>query len=121
MFVKMSTTTAFTASALLINNSVPSPKYRASVNGLAMSLGSVSKAIGPVLGANLYAWSINDNKINFYFNYHFTFFVLAILSFLSSLVYSTNDETINNISNTNINNTKKENNNDNDDNNNNKI
>jgi len=45
----------FTSLFLLINRAVPAEK-RASVNGLAMTVGSVAKAVGPILGSVGYAW-----------------------------------------------------------------
>jgi hypothetical protein len=92
LFVKLSTTTAFTANALLINNSVPAPSYRASVNGLAMSLGSCAKTLGPCVGATLYAWSIDGSAEgggdSSAINFHFVFVLLALMSLAASLVYS---------------------------------
>lgn len=96
LLIKLSTTTAFTANALLINNSVPAPSYRASVNGLAMSLGSGAKTLGPCVGATLFAWSIKstdgdgdgDGAWSGVVNFHFVFVALAVISLVSSLVYS---------------------------------
>ena len=52
--------TGFTSLFLLINRSVHTDR-RATVNGLAMTIGSVAKAVGPILGSVMYAWSIENN------------------------------------------------------------
>lgn len=59
-FAKMASTMAFTCIFLIINASVPS-HLRGSVNGLAMTFGSVSKALGPTFGSIIFAWSIHSS------------------------------------------------------------
>lgn len=49
----------YTASFMLINNSVP-PSHRGGVNGLAMTAASISRGVGPVVSATLFAWSLTN-------------------------------------------------------------
>mmetsp|Transcript_44482 Transcript_44482/g.104413 ORF Transcript_44482/g.104413 Transcript_44482/m.104413 type:complete len:127 (-) Transcript_44482:132-512(-) len=48
---------SFSATFMLINNSVTRSK-RGRVNGLAMAIGSLFKAIGPAVGGSVFAWSL---------------------------------------------------------------
>jgi hypothetical protein len=67
---------------LIINRSVPKEK-RASINGLSMSIGSASKAIGPMSSAFIYAWSISSsNTLPFPFDYHLIYIILALIACL---------------------------------------
>uniref|UniRef100_A0A7S1GC97 Major facilitator superfamily (MFS) profile domain-containing protein n=1 Tax=Bicosoecida sp. CB-2014 TaxID=1486930 RepID=A0A7S1GC97_9STRA len=47
---------AFTSQFMMINNSVPSTR-RGAVNGLAMTVASIGKSIGPAFAASVFAWS----------------------------------------------------------------
>ena len=67
---------------MLINNSCDGSQ-RGSVNGLAMTLASVTKAIGPIIFSVLFAWSVT-NDLSFPLSHHFTFFIIAILYALQS-------------------------------------
>jgi len=49
----------FIAMAITINNTVPSSK-RGAVNGLAMTIASIGKAIGPAMGGAVLAFSLNQ-------------------------------------------------------------
>ncbi|CAJ1351864.1 unnamed protein product [Effrenium voratum] len=51
----------FTGVFVLINNCVPT-YGRCRINGLAMSLASTFKALGPAVGTVVFAWSINSAK-----------------------------------------------------------
>ena len=53
--------TTFSTSFMLINNSC-SNDDRGAVNGLAMTIASVTKAIGPAVGSSLLAWSFTQGK-----------------------------------------------------------
>mmetsp|Transcript_19598 Transcript_19598/g.25035 ORF Transcript_19598/g.25035 Transcript_19598/m.25035 type:complete len:525 (-) Transcript_19598:979-2553(-) len=64
---------------ICVNNACVSSE-RGAMNGLVMALGSVFKAVGPLAGAEIFAWSINSGN-SFPFDYHFGFFVISILSF----------------------------------------
>mmetsp|Transcript_25242 Transcript_25242/g.37200 ORF Transcript_25242/g.37200 Transcript_25242/m.37200 type:complete len:171 (+) Transcript_25242:2-514(+) len=82
----MSYVLAFTSLFLLINRSVPTDQ-RASVNGLAMTVGSVSKAIGPIAGSILYAWSIHNGLRDVPpLNYMFVFALCLLLSLVTFLL-----------------------------------
>ena len=72
----------FTSAFMLINNSCDGSQ-RGSVNGLAMTLASVTKAIGPIIFSVLFAWSVT-NDLSFPLSHHFTFFIIAILYALQS-------------------------------------
>lgn len=80
---KMSSCMAFTANFLLINASVPSEK-KASVNGLAMTFGSIAKALGPSCGSIIFAWSINNPTIlPTKFSYLITFLISLLMSVIT--------------------------------------
>lgn len=50
------------------------------VNGISQSLSGLCKIISPIISTNLYTWSIkNQNK---YIDYHFTSYILVIISFV---------------------------------------
>lgn len=76
---------AFTSLFLLTNRSVPSEK-RAAVNGLAMTVGSISKTVGPILGSVAYAWSIH-NGLGPPFNFLFVFFFCALLGIVTHVLF----------------------------------
>jgi len=54
---------------------------RGSVNGLAMTIGSIAKAIGPAAAGSIYAWSLT-NSLSFPFDVYFIFIVISISSVL---------------------------------------
>lgn len=85
--IKMCTNLGFASVALLINRSVPTGK-RASVNGLSMTFGSCSKAVGPMVGSVILAWSIGPGRrsIGFPCDYHLVFFLIAISAFVVSFM-----------------------------------
>lgn len=47
--------------ALAINNSVP-PSRRGEINGVAMTIGSLAKAMGPSMSSVVFAWSISRSR-----------------------------------------------------------
>jgi len=71
-------TAAFTSIFMMVNNSAPS-EQRGSVNGLSMVVGSIGKAVGPALGANLFAWSVTSG-LPFPLDYGFTFYFTAVVA-----------------------------------------
>ena len=79
---KMSVALAFSSIALLLNETVNSEK-RASMNGLSMSLGSLSKALGPFSGSLTIAWSIN-NGLSFPLDSHFVYIIISLIAVVSS-------------------------------------
>lgn len=75
---KAMTSLGFACTGLMLNHCVPKDK-RASLNGLAMTFGSIAKSAGPLSGALLFAWSLNS-KYTFPLDYHFVFVVLFVAS-----------------------------------------
>lgn len=51
--------TAFTSIAIICNNS-SEREVRGAMNGLTMSMGSIAKMVGPVVGSVMFAWSSNS-------------------------------------------------------------
>jgi hypothetical protein len=78
------TTMVFTASMILLNNSVPQDQ-RGAANGLSVSLGSVFKAIGPGGGGALFAWGQNRQDASILPGNYLVFTVLAFIGFLSCI------------------------------------
>lgn len=76
---------AFTANFLLINESVPAER-RGSVNGFAMTIGGIAKTIGPMMGATLYAWSINNGIRSPPFNFVFVFICCFLIGIVTVLI-----------------------------------
>lgn len=83
----------FVCCNLIVNNSCYSDE-RGAMNGLVMALGSVFKALGPLLGAEIFAWSINS-KNPFPFDYHFSFYLLSVGCVLLCLYSSSFPLTLN--------------------------
>ena len=83
---KFGTNMAFSSISLAINQSVPTNK-RASVNGIAMTLGSAAKGAGPIISSIIFAWSINNN-LSFPFNYYFVFIITAITSIINVIFFA---------------------------------
>lgn len=64
--------------ALATNNAVE-PSRRATLNGLAMTLGSLAKAAGPAFSSAIFAWSIDgDSTRPFPLDYHLVFYLLSL-------------------------------------------
>eukprot|EP00611_Tribonema_gayanum_P022807 TRINITY_DN4663_c0_g1_i4.p4 TRINITY_DN4663_c0_g1~~TRINITY_DN4663_c0_g1_i4.p4 ORF type:complete len:129 (+),score=57.88 TRINITY_DN4663_c0_g1_i4:820-1206(+) len=77
--IKVGSNMIFTSIFLIVNNSVEGDQ-RGGLNGLAMTAGSAAKAIGPPLGATLFAYSIAGAHSLPLVDYHLTFVVCAVLS-----------------------------------------
>eukprot|EP01138_Halocafeteria_seosinensis_P015222 gb/GECG01015535.1/.p1 GENE.gb/GECG01015535.1/~~gb/GECG01015535.1/.p1 ORF type:complete len:667 (+),score=61.14 gb/GECG01015535.1/:1-2001(+) len=78
-FLRMaSATCAFTSNFRLINNSVPR-EQRGAMNGLAMTLGSFGKSVGPSIGAVIFAWTMT-NGLPFPLDYHFIFYLGSVMA-----------------------------------------
>ena len=73
----------FTASFMLINNST-TRSNRGSVNGAAMSVASLFKAIGPTVAGFIFSWSIASDR-GFPFDFRFVFEIVAILCVVCSV------------------------------------
>jgi MFS family permease len=67
----------FNCQYLLINNSV-SQTARGKLNGIAMSISSFFKAIGPFVGGSLFAFTSTHNWV-YPFNFSFVFNVVGLL------------------------------------------
>lgn len=76
------------ASVSLLMNNVVEGDLRGTLNGLGMTTNSIAKAVGPAIGAVLYAWSLRGGA-SFPFDFHFVFMLLGIyaLLFLCSLAF----------------------------------
>ena len=75
----------FTAIFLAINNA-SDDENRGAANGLAMLIGSTAKALGPISASVIFAWSITGDNHSFPFAHHFTFFIIAFLTFILYLL-----------------------------------
>jgi MFS family permease len=75
---KSMTSLGFACTGLMLNHCVSKDK-RASLNGLAMTFGSLAKSTGPLSGALIFAWSLNS-KYKFPLDFHFVFVILFIVS-----------------------------------------
>jgi MFS family permease len=72
------------------------------VNGISQSLSGLTKIISPIISTNLYTWTINyQNK---YIDYHFTSYILVIISFAPLLLTIKLTDKLNNNNNDNNNN-----------------
>ena len=70
---------AFASVFMLINNSVTTDQ-RGAVNGLAMTIASGTKAVGPILGSSLLAWTFEKGRnVSWFFGHTFGFFIVALL------------------------------------------
>jgi hypothetical protein len=78
------TTMIFTASMILLNNSVPQDQ-RGAANGLSVSLASIFKAIGPAGGGALFAWGQKRPDAFILPGNYLVFTVLAFIGFLSCI------------------------------------
>ena len=70
--------TAFTCTFTLLNNSVPA-EARGRMQGVAMTVGSGARALGPTLGSELFAWSLT-NSLPLPFDVHFVFLFMGLLT-----------------------------------------
>jgi MFS family permease len=74
--------TIFSTSFMLINNSC-SNDDRGAVNGLAMTIASMTKAMGPAIGSSLLAWSFTSGKnIAWVLGHPLNFWLVAMLWFV---------------------------------------
>jgi hypothetical protein len=83
-FSKICTSLSFSSISLLLNDLVTADK-RASLNGFAMAMGSLSKFFGPCFGSIALAWSLN-NGLHFPFDSHFTFLIISVISLGSAFI-----------------------------------
>ena len=83
-FSKICTSLSFSSISLLLNELVAADK-RASLNGFAMAMGSLSKFFGPCFGSIALAWSLN-NGLHFPLDSHFTFLIISVISLGSAFI-----------------------------------
>ncbi|KAK5999258.1 putative peptide/nitrate transporter [Cladobotryum mycophilum] len=67
------------ASLQIMVNDFVRPKDRALMNGLAQSVGSLARAIGPSLGGFTWSWSLG-NGLKAPFDFHINFILLAVVA-----------------------------------------
>ena len=76
--LRFSLGTAFTCTFTILNNSV-AREARGRMQGLAMTVGSLARAVGPAMGAELFAWSLT-NGARFPFDVHFVFLLMCLMN-----------------------------------------
>ena len=76
--------TTFTCTFTILNNSVPT-SARGRMQGLAMTIGSLARAVGPTMGVELFAWSLT-NGLGFPWDVHFVFLLLGLLNVVPALI-----------------------------------
>ncbi|CAN0453049.1 unnamed protein product [Ascophyllum nodosum] len=74
----------YIAIALAINNSTDASR-RGEVNGLAMTIGSIGKAVAPAACSALFAFSIDGDR-PFPFDVHLVWYTAAVLRFVVGLL-----------------------------------
>jgi len=74
---------SFATMNVMMNNSVPVEKM-AAMNGVAMALAALCRAIGPTLGANLFAWTTHVSHF-YVISFRTTFYLVAILYICNSI------------------------------------
>ena len=81
------TLSAFTTVFILINNSSAACN-RGTVQGVAMTVASVTKALGPIVGSSLLAWSLTSGRIMnpIILGHRFSFTLVALLWLCSGVV-----------------------------------
>lgn len=77
---RLCTSCCFSATSLLINNSV-TPNIAGSVNGIAMTSTALARAFAPTFGGSLFAWSISAKAtaLGPPFDVNFAFFVFGLV------------------------------------------
>ncbi|KAJ1973633.1 hypothetical protein H4R33_006936, partial [Dimargaris cristalligena] len=78
-------TLCFTSANILISNSVPNRAALGTVNGFTQTVGSLARAIGPMLAGILWSWSL-ANGYPFPLNSHFVFIVASLIAFVTYLI-----------------------------------
>ncbi|CAM9790866.1 unnamed protein product, partial [Laminaria digitata] len=73
----LSSTQLYVGISLALNNST-GPDRRGELNGISMAMGSLTRAISPVVCLALYAYSI-ARDYPFPFDYHLVFLFLALV------------------------------------------
>jgi len=61
---------------------------------LGQSVASLARAVGPILGSSIFAWSLSSH-LSFPLNYHFMYIVLSLVALLGFYVSLKIPESIN--------------------------
>jgi len=75
---------SFTAVTLMVNHSVD-PDLIGTANGIAQSMTSFSRTLGPLLSGIALSWGMS-NGLGFPFDQYFVFFVLGLVLLLSVIL-----------------------------------
>ena len=70
--------TTFTCTFTILNNCVAAP-VRGRMQGVAMTIGSLARFVGPTLGAEIFAWSLTSG-LAFPLDVHFVFLLMCALN-----------------------------------------
>ncbi|XP_068689943.1 uncharacterized protein [Montipora foliosa] len=83
LLMKLNVGFSFSSTGIIVNNTVRS-EMLGTINGLAMTAASTSRAVSPVVVGSIFAWSISEGlKLGFPLNMHFAFTLLSIGSVLA--------------------------------------
>ncbi|XP_068738626.1 uncharacterized protein [Montipora capricornis] len=83
LLMKLNVGFSFSSTGIIVNNTVRS-EMLGTINGLAMTAASTSRAVSPVVVGSIFAWSISEGlKLGFPLNVHFAFTLLSIGSVLA--------------------------------------
>ncbi|KAJ9074005.1 hypothetical protein DSO57_1010759 [Entomophthora muscae] len=77
----------FTSYNILLPESCESKQDLGKINGVSQALSSLTRSFGPYLCGLFWSWSLS-NGLSFPFDYHFTFFSIAVVSFIIFLIAS---------------------------------
>lgn len=83
----------FTSHNILLPESCENKNILGKVNIVAQALGSLMRGIGSSLCGILWSWSLSNN-LNFPFDYHFTFYVIALFSASTYFLVKIKPETL---------------------------
>jgi hypothetical protein len=75
----------FISIVITVNDSASLPAALTSVHAFAQVFSSFARAVGPAVSGSCWSWSLR-NDIGLPFDFHFTFFLIAILSFGSYIL-----------------------------------
>jgi hypothetical protein len=75
----MASVLGFISIVITVNDSASSPAALSSVHAFGQVFSSLARAIGPAVSGSCWSWSLRNN-IGLPFDFHFTFFLIVILS-----------------------------------------
>ncbi|KAJ1922418.1 hypothetical protein IWQ60_006539 [Tieghemiomyces parasiticus] len=73
---------SFTSIIMLVNNSVTDPRYLGTVNGMSQAANSLARTLGPVVGGQIWSWSL-VHDLPFPFDYRLVFVFASVPAFLA--------------------------------------